>query len=217
MPDNRESTSRRILELLKQTRGGLCVPEICDNLGLSSMAVRRHLASLEAKRFVYSHQKKKRIGRPAHQYDLTDKGHDCFERDYANLVIELLESLRSLEGRGKVHDVFERRKQEQLERCRDRISGKSLESRVYQTSQLLTENGYMATWEKVGPQRYLIKLMNCAVAQVARKFPHVCIYEEELLSGLLQAKVTRQEHILQKDHFCSYVVEDPITPKPPMK
>ena len=49
--------------------------------------------------------------------------------------------------------------------------------------------------------------MNCPVAQVAKKFPHVCIYEEEFLSELLQAKVTRRHHLLQKDHFCSYLVE----------
>jgi len=65
----------------------------------------------------------------------------------------------------------------------------------------------MATWEKVGPQSYLIKEMNCPVSRVARRFPQLCIYEESLLAELLQVRVSRQHHILRKEQYCSYLVE----------
>jgi predicted ArsR family transcriptional regulator len=171
------------------------------------MAVRRHLTLLEGDGLVFSHQEKKARGRPVSQYYLTEAGHESFQRDYANLGIELLTSIRSLEGQPKVHEIFEQRKRQYLQQYRGRISGKTLESRVHQVSQLLTENGYMAAWEKLAPTRYVIRLMNCAVEQVARKFPHLCIYEEKFISELLQAKVTRECHILQSDHSCTYLIE----------
>ena len=62
-------------------------------------------------------------------------------------------------------------------------------------------------WERLGPNKYLIKEMNCAVAQVAKSFPETCIFEEGFLAELLLAKVTRRHHILQNDQYCSYLVE----------
>ena len=207
MSATRGFASQRILDLLKQTGGGLSVPELCSRLELSSVAVRRQLTSLEGDDLLFTRREKQRMGRPVRRYYLTEKGHETFERDYANLAIDVLVTLRVLEGTNKVHEVFERRKDDHAKKYRERMSGSTLETRIHQISQLLTEDGYMAVWEKVGPNRYLIKLMNCAVARVARKFPHLCIYEEELLSELLQARVARKHHILHNDHFCSYFVE----------
>ncbi len=62
-------------------------------------------------------------------------------------------------------------------------------------------------WERLGPNKYLIKEMNCAVAQVAKSFPETCIFEEGFLAELLLAKVTHRHHILQNDQYCSYLVE----------
>jgi predicted ArsR family transcriptional regulator len=202
-----ETPAKKVLALLKQSGGGLSVKDLCERLDLSSMAVRRQLTLLEGKNLVFSQKNKQKIGRPTNSYFLTDKGHEEFHRDYANLAVDLLVSLRSLDGKEKLNEVFETRKQEYLQRYRQKIPGKTLEARVNQLTQLLTQDGYMANWERVGSNKYLIKEMNCSVAQVAERFPHLCIYEEELLSELLQAKVTRKHHLLHKDHYCSYLVE----------
>ena len=202
-----ESASDRVLGLLKQSEKGLSVNELCQRLNLSSMAVRRQLTLLEGNDLLFSEKEKQKIGRPAFRYYLTEKGHEQFERDYANLVLDLLVSLRSMDGKTKISQLFEKRKTTSVERAQQRVLGRTLEARVHEVTQLLVEEGYMARWEKLGPKKFLIKEMNCAVAQVAKKFPHVCIYEEEFLSELLQAKVSRKHHLLQKDHFCSYLVE----------
>ena len=144
--------------------------ELCSELELSSMAVRRQLSSLEGEDLVSFSWHKKKMGRPARRYYLTEKGHETFERDYANLAIDLLVSIRTLEGTSKVHEVFEQRRNEHLRKYRERISGKTLETRVHQISQVLTDDGYMAAWEKVGPNQYMIRLMNCAVGRWLESF-----------------------------------------------
>lgn len=171
------------------------------------MAVRRQLTLLEGHNLIFSEREKQKIGRPSYRYYLTEKGHEEFERDYANLVIDLLGSIRSIDGQEKINQVFEERKRGYVERCRGKVSGKTLEARVHEVTRLLSEDGYMANWTRLGPNTYLIKEMNCAVAQVAKRFPETCIFEEGFLAELLLAKVTRKHHILQKDHFCSYLVE----------
>jgi len=202
-----ESAGDRVLAFLKRAGKGLSVKELCQRLELSSMAVRRQLTLLEGHNLIFSEREKQKIGRPSYRYYLTEKGHEEFERDYANLVIDLLGSIRSIDGQEKINQVFEERKRGYVERCRGKVSGKTLEARVHQVTRLLSEDGYMANWKRLGPNTYLIKEMNCAVAQVAKRFPETCIFEEGFLAELLLAKVTRKHHILQKDHFCSYLVE----------
>ena len=180
---------------------------MCQKLDLSSMAVRRQLAVLEGQDLVFSQREKQKTGRPSQVYNLTDGGHEEFDRDYCTLTIDLLVGVRSLLGKPKINQLLGIRNSNLIEEAKRRILGKTLETRVHKVAQLLTEGGYMAEWEKLGPNRYLIKEMNCAVAKVAKKFPQVCIFEESFLEEILQAKVTRQHHILQKDHFCSYLVE----------
>ena len=207
MLNARTSASWRLLELLKETGRGIAVKELCEELQLSSMAVRKQLILLEGDGLIFSENERKKVGRPAKRYSLTDQGHEYFERDYANLAIDLLATLRSLDGRRKVKQVFERRMHEDLKTARKRVSGKTLEARVHDVTKLFAEKGYMAKWEKIAPDKYLIKLMNCAVLQVARKFPQICVCEEAFLTELLQAKVTRRHYILKNGHLCSYLVE----------
>ncbi len=203
-----ESAGERVLALLKQAGKGLSVKELCQRLELSSMAVRRQLTLLEGHNLIFSEKEKQKIGRPSQRYYLTERGHEEFERDYANLVVDVLGSIRAIDGQKKINQVFEERKRAYVERCRGKILGSTLEARVDEVTRLLSEDGYMASWERLGPNKYLIKEMNCAVAQVAKQFPETCIFEEGFLADLLQAKVTRKHHILQQDHFCSYLVEE---------
>ncbi len=201
------SASLRLLELLKETGRAIAVKELCEKLQLSSMAVRRQLTLLEGDGLIFSEDERKKIGRPTKRYYLSDQGHEYFERDYANLAIDLLATLRSLDGKRKVNQVFERHMHEDLKTAKKLVLGNTLEARVHDATKWFTEKGYMAKWEKIATDKYLIKLMNCAVLQVATKFPQICVCEEDFLSELLQAKVTRRHYILKNGHFCSYLVE----------
>ena len=82
------------------------------------MAVRRQLTLLEGHNLIFSEREKQKIGRPSYRYYLTEKGHEEFERDYANLAIDLLGSIRSIDGQEKINQVFEERKRGYVDRCR---------------------------------------------------------------------------------------------------
>jgi len=202
------SSRERILHRLKECGGGLSVQQLCDMLEVSPMAVRRQITSLQAGGLIFSQAVKGQMGRPALCYYLTQKGHESFPNEYAALANDLLICVRSRDGKDKIRKLLQHRNQRLLEKARKRLAGKTLGARVQAASRFLTEQGYMATWESVGSKSYRIKLMNCAVEKVARKFPQLCLCEEELLSQLLFAVVTRQDHILRQQHFCSYLVEE---------
>ena len=104
-------------------------------------------------------------------------------------------------------ELFEFYKKDHLEEAEGHVLGRTLAEKVHKITEWLCERGYMAQWQESGPDKYFIKLMNCPIAQVAKRFPHACLCEQELLSEVLGAKVERQHYILQEDHFCSYLVE----------
>ncbi len=207
MAVHEESTRRRVLRILKDRGGDVSIKELCGELGLSPMAVHRQLDLLEKEGLVFSQARKFGKGRPPKHFFLTQEGHEGFERSYDELANDVLVALRFVDGKEKIKQVFDSRKNRQLEEARGRILGTTLEARIHSLTAMLTEDGYMAEWRKVGSNRYEIRLMNCAVDRVARRFPQVCLCEEEFLSEALGTRVRRNRHILQKDQFCSYVVE----------
>jgi predicted ArsR family transcriptional regulator len=202
------SSQENIVQLLKRRGGGLSVKQLCSLLKLSPMAVRRQLSALEAKGLIFSITEKGRMGRPALLYYLTEDGHESFPKDYATLANDLLVSVRARDGKDKIRKLLEHRNRTLLDQAQEKLTGKTLGSRVQAAARFLTQQGYMATWETSSSKCYLIKLMNCAVEKVARKFPQLCLCEEEFLSQLLDAPVTRRDHILRQDQFCSYLVKD---------
>ena len=206
MAGQEESTRQRLLRILKDCGGDAAIKELCVDLGLSPMAVHRHLDLLEKEGLVFSQARKLGKGRPPKRFFLTQQGHEGFERSYDVLADDVLVALRLLDGKEKIKEVFDLRKDQHLEEARRRILGTTLEARIHSLTAMLSEDGYRADWRKLGSNRYEIRLMNCAIDRVARRFPQLCLCEEEFLSEVLKTEVRRERHILQKDQFCSYLV-----------
>ncbi len=87
---------------------------------------------------------------------------------------------------------------------RGRTKGKEFEQRVSAVAAVLTECGYMAEVEFVNPDEFLLTLGNCAIRDVAKRFPEACDEELCLVRNLVNAKVTRVSHLLAGNRHCSY-------------
>src|ERR671918_2289406 len=87
-------TRRAVLDLLKRN-GEQTVAQLGAALGVSGVAVRRHLEMLEHIGLVRQRTRPQGRGRPAYVYALTEMGHDLFPRNYHQLVAQLLEAATS--------------------------------------------------------------------------------------------------------------------------
>lgn len=70
--DTPEKTQEAILLYIKR-QGELTVSDLCTLLGITSMAVRRHLAGLQKDGLVESRIERQSRGRPTYKFKLTDK------------------------------------------------------------------------------------------------------------------------------------------------
>ncbi|OUM86442.1 MAG: hypothetical protein BAA01_06760 [Bacillus thermozeamaize] len=196
------STREEILYLLKN-RPYLSVGEIAQELGITEMAVRRHLNNLERDHYLSSHLVRQSMGRPSRVYFLTEKADDLFPKAYPTFALEIIEDLEALKGPEAVQQLFARREERLYQQYQDHVSGEDLDEKVQQLAGLQDKKGYMVKWEKQGEQ-YVIKEYNCPIARIAKQFPLACQNEVSLFERLLGRPVQQVQCIAQGATHCMF-------------
>jgi predicted ArsR family transcriptional regulator len=196
-----------MLDLLKRN-GSQTVAQLGAALGVSGVAVRRHLEVLEHVGLVRQTTRTQGRGRPAHVYTLTELGHDLFPRNYHQLVAQLLEAATSELGPEAVERLFDHRQQELAELYRGRTRGQPLPELASALAAIQDENGYMADCAAAGDGQFVVREHNCAIARVAGSWPTACAHELALFRQLAgpEVEVERIAHIQAGDPVCAYVL-----------
>jgi predicted ArsR family transcriptional regulator len=199
------ATRRRILIALKE-RGGMTADELAEALGISAVAVRRHLTNLERDRLVEHEQAQRGMGRPSYVYRLTETAHQIFPHNYDQLASFFLEAIQELYGQQAVDRIFEHRTQELAETYRPQVNAEELPHRLEQLARLREADGYMPAWEKQEDGTYVLRQYHCPILHVAAGCDEACAHELSLFVDLLDAEVTRQNHQVSGDAECSYEI-----------
>ena len=202
--------SRHQLLLLLRKRPGATVADLAEQLGMSGMGVRRHLAALGTQGLVErstctSHG----LGRPPAGWRLSAAGVEMFPRHYDELALELLEDLAP----DDVGAALDQRTDKQVAQYQDALAGcAGLQEMVAGLAQLRDQAGYLAEWSE-GDGAFLLTENNCAVHRVAETHPAFCAMELALMRRVLgpDIEVTRVSHAMAGDAVCSYRVR-PVGP-----
>ena len=206
-PAGSAPTRRAVLDLLKRN-GEQTVAQLGAALGVSGVAVRRHLEVLEHVGLVGQTTRAQGRGRPAHVYALTELGHDLFPRNYHQLVAQLLEAATSELGPEAVERLFDHRQHELAELYGGRTRGQPLPKLASALAAIQDENGYMADCAAAGDGQFVVREHNCAIARVAGSWPTACAHELALFRQLAgpEVEVERIAHIQAGDPVCAYVL-----------
>ncbi len=208
-----QSTRRQIVDLIK-TNGGMTAKQVSKQLGISAMGVRRHLTALERDGMLAVRMVRQKMGRPTFVYTLTDQAQDLFPKTYHTLATQLLDAARETAGEGGIDTLFSARMEQLLRQYRVRMEGKNLAERVAELSKIQEEAGYMATWTPT-EGGFILREQNCAIFRVACHFQQACHYEIELFQRLLDADITRLQHQVVGEPYCTYFVRERRPPAAP--
>jgi predicted ArsR family transcriptional regulator len=205
MPLQKASARTSILHLLKRT-GGLTVLEISRQLGITSVAVRKHLARLEAEGLIAQRSRPSPRGRPAVLYCVSESGDAFFPQGYNQLAVDLLQDLSALEGDKKLEHLFHLRNERLASTYRMRVGDKPLVEAVQELARARDDDGYMATVEEDEGGLVLAE-HNCPIYDVAQRFPQACQCEHELFERILKIPVKREITLVQGAPACRYRIE----------
>jgi DeoR family transcriptional regulator, suf operon transcriptional repressor len=202
---------RRLLTTLKKAQP-LTAKELAAEFKTTPNAVRRHLKALESAALIQYRPVVRGVGGPTFAYSLTEAGEGLFPRAYSSALTDALEVVREEQGIEGVVRVFRRQWSALAEEARPRMAGRSLEERTAVLAELRTVQGYMAESEQQAGGEAVIREHNCAIRDVAVRFPEVCAAEERFFAELLGADVEREAHILEGCNACEYRVHASDTP-----
>ena len=201
-------------ELLK--KGPISASDLADALGISAVAVRKHLDDMTEKSLAECHEiapfgpaKPKGRGRPAKVYSLTPKGRDFFENQYQGLAEDSVEFIYQLQGSKGVKLFAEKRASKIFENYVSEIeNAKSLNKKVEKLTEVLTKEGFAATSDKGSGPTHTIQLCqhNCPIAHVAEKHNEFCDAELELFNSILGVNVTRLSTIAKGGNVCTSLI-----------
>lgn len=208
MQNDHDFSTRRLLLTMMKTSGPLSVGDMAKQLGITEMAVRRHLNNMERDGLVETTLVRQPMGRPSHKYSLTVLSEGQFPNNYLNLTLDLLEELDSGSDEDVIGQLFEKRKEKLISKYASRMSAHSLQDKVIELAKIQNDNGYMAVWEQDEQGNYVINEFNCPIAQVANIYNHACQSELALFGQLLGVEVERVECLAKDGKKCKYVIRN---------
>ena len=206
------NTSDRILLQLKM-RGPQTAQALSEQLGLTSMGVRRHLDGALDKSLVECHDSGGKVGRPVRRWSLSEAGHARFPDRHAELTVELIGQVQALFGPDAMERLIRVREETSEALYRSRIeevgAGASLTERVAALAAVRDEEGYMAEATSTDDGRVLLVEHHCPICAAARMCQDFCRSELDVFQRVLgpDVKMIRIEHQLAGGRRCAYAID----------
>ena len=199
-----QSTRQHILEYL-QRQGRATVKELGSLLGLTSTGIRQHLTVLERDGLVDAHEERGRVGRPTLVYSLTEKADALFPKTYDALAAVLLEEIRSSQGNERLHDLLHKVAERMASPYVERIEGRPLPERVYETARIMEEQGCLVDVRETDGE-YYIDEFTCPFPRVAQQDRSVCALHVDFVRVLTGGDTRLTQSLLRGERACCYRV-----------
>jgi predicted ArsR family transcriptional regulator len=194
------SSASIILQHLRR-HGQATIKDLEGVLGVSSTAVREHLAHLQSQALVSPSTVRSGPGRPRLVYALTDKAQRLFPKHYDLLIHLLLQEIASAEGRHKVEHLLQRVSLRLANDYADHMSSADIHIRLTELRTKLEAQGIPV---EVQPSGDGIRIFSCPYHNVAQSHSEVCDMEKQMLEQVLGQKVVQGHSLLEGDHHCCF-------------
>ena len=204
------ATREKVLQTLL-TRPKRTINELAEEVGISPISVRHHIASLEADNLVASEEERHGVGRPRQVYSLTEAGMEMFPTRYVRLTVRLLEQLKENLPGPIVDKLFTQIAQGLAKEFASdaQAENMNIEQRLDLVKMALQQEGFNIEWEQQGNE-YHIREISCPYYHVGQNHPEVCSVDQVFISTILSAPAEKTKCILNGDTHCTYVIPYPI-------
>jgi DeoR family suf operon transcriptional repressor len=210
VPATELPAGRRAVLYAVRRRGEATSEQVAEQLGITVSGARQHLSALARDGLVDATESASTTGKRGRRslvYAATAGADAFFPKAYGELTNELLGYVADTD-RALLDDLFAKRREHRIEGARIRLEKKrTLGAKVAELTRILDEDGYLASWEKVGPGVYRIVEHNCAIWAVAQRYGQACTSELEFIRAALDgADVERVQHMIAGARRCAYEV-----------
>ena len=188
-----------------QMRGTASIKDVAADLGVTTSAVRLHLAQLQASGAIRADKVREGVGRPHYSYSLTPEAHNLFYKDYGDLARLLLEEVTETQGPEALQAVLGRVGARLASKYREQVPGQDLAERVQAWAELLDQRGVAVRIERTG-EGFVLREYGCPYQNVAVESRAVCEMERQVMARLLESGVRLTSCVLDGDRGCEFTI-----------
>jgi predicted ArsR family transcriptional regulator len=200
-----QSTRDQILRALK-IHGNRTVVELADECGVSPVSVRHHLSALQAGDLIQVEEVRHGVGRPRHEFSLSEQGHELFPSRYFRLTNRLLDEIKDSMDSKVVLRLFSGVAESMAHEYAEALQELPVRERIHRLIDLLSEEGFEAEVLQQG-KRLIIRELSCPYLQIGKEHPEVCLVDQHFISTALGVPVDRSSWIMNGDAHCSFTVD----------
>lgn len=203
-----KTTKDKILDLLKK-KADLTVNDLIDELGITHMAIRKHLTVLEKDGLIQSSEIRQPKGRPLYSYSLTEKGERLFPKNYEGISVEFLQDIEDSFGKDSVDALFKKREQRLTNQYRDQVQQQdSTLDKVREIEKIQNEKGYMAKANQIDENTFELIEYNCPILAIANNFKTACKCETEMFKKVLGTEeIQRVSCKTEGNNHCKFLIK----------
>jgi DeoR family suf operon transcriptional repressor len=208
MADGISSRQQQILNLLLESKAGLCIDEIAAALGISRNAVQQHLNKLERDGYVELGSLNKTAGRPVRSFVLTEAGFNSFPKQYAWFSELILSSLKEKMGHEAFLDYLRQLGLSLSQTLLPRFEGLTMERKIEELIKVMDSLGFQTRSgeNEAGPQQS-IEAFNCVYHDLANKHEEICEFDRTLISTLLDREIDHTECMSKGGAKCCFKIK----------
>lgn len=196
------------MELLKK-ESSLTVNELSKYLGITEMAVRKHLNILERDSLLTINEIRQPMGRPLQVYSLSPNADRFFPNNYENLTVEFLHDLKEVHGEEIIEYLLEKRSERQKNNFLPKMQNKTFDEKVRELNNIQNTKGYMTALTKIDDQTYELVEYNCPIITVAKEYSKACSCETQMFKEVLGTEnVKRVTCKTENGDHCRFLIKD---------
>jgi DeoR family transcriptional regulator, suf operon transcriptional repressor len=204
--DNGKESTRDVIVRTIKANNQASVGELAAAADVSPVTVRHHLNALLAEGLLITKSVRRKVGRPHILYSLSQKGHELFPQKYARLSSRLLDELKARLPAEAVTELFVGVGQRMVDEHKENFEDLPFEKRLDYLIELLAEEGFLASWEKVGGA-YRLTEYSCPYISVGQHHAEICSFDTELMLNVLKTDVTQHSCMLSGHSCCEFSFE----------
>ncbi len=203
---NRKKRSTRdiILHTIKLSPQST-VEELAEAADISPVTVRHHLNALQADGVIEVSTIRRKVGRPYYVYSLSELGQELFPMRYVSLINRLLEEMKGRLSQDVIDEIFNGVVDSVLEKHRGEFEHLPIEKRLDYLVRLLSEEGFLSTWERTS-DGYRLMEYSCPYLSIGATHSEVCTIDTQLMSSVLELHVEKESCMLHGDRCCQFTV-----------
>ncbi len=200
------SPTREVILKTLKSKGKCTVNELAEAAEVSPVSVRHHIAALQAEDLVVAEEVKHGVGRPYHQFSLTEKGFELYPSRYFRLTNRLLDEIKDHVSADLVSELFTGVANAMAVQYATQLQGLSLDERLPRLMEMLREEGFDADYERRGDE-VIIRELGCPYVQIGKEHPEVCAVDTRFIATALDVPTERVNCVLDGATHCTFTLK----------